>query len=170
MKIFGPKSFSHLLFYLFRTLSILILVFVIYIDISFLTGNFTHENGRYFMDIPLSGTFIEGDYQFNVILTISLGLFFGAIFFFVLSTIFKALKESVIFNRTAVKSLSFFTFLNLAIGPILYFIIHYVIMQKDNYRDIHNLILHIIFGIIVFFVATIFKQGKQVQSENDLTI
>lgn len=170
MKMFGPKSFSNILFYLFRAIAISILLFTAYIDISFLTGNFTQENGRYFIDIPLTGTFIEGDYQFNVILTISLGLIFGAIFFFVLSNIFKGLREKIIFNKIAVNSLSYFTILNLVVGPILYLLIHFIIMRKDNYRDIHNLILHIIFGIIALFLTYIFKQGAQVQQENDLTI
>ena len=170
MKMFGPKSFSHILFYLFRAIAISILLFTAYIDISFLTGNFTQENGRYFIDIPLTRTFIEGDYQFNVILTISLGLIFGAIFFFVLSNIFKGLREKIIFNKIAINSLSYFTILNLVVGPILYLLIHFIIMRKDNYRDIHNLILHIIFGVIALFLTYIFKQGTQVQQENDLTI
>lgn len=170
MKMFGPKSFSNILFYLFRAIAISILLFTAYIDISFLTGNFTQENGRYFIDIPLTGTFIEGDYQFNVILTISLGLIFGAIFFFVLSNIFKGLREKIIFNQIAINSLSYFTILNLVVGPVLYILIHFAIMQKDNYRDIHNLILNIIFGIVALFLTYIFKQGAQVQQENDLTI
>ncbi len=167
MNIFGPKSLSHILFYLFRALSILTLLMVVYIDLSFFTGNFTQENGRYFMDIPLTGTFIEGVYQFNIILTISLGLVFGSIFFFVLSNIFKALKQVIIFNRLAIRSLSYFTILNLVVGPVLYILIHFVIIQKDNYRDIHNLMLHIIFGIVALFLTYIFKRGIQ---ENDLTI
>lgn len=170
MNIFGPKSLSPILFYLFRGLSIMLLVLVVYIDLSFFTGNFTQENGRYFMDIPLTGTFIEGVYQFNIILTISFGLVFGAIFFFVLSNIFKALKQDIIFNRLAIRSLSYFTILNLVVGPVLYLLIHFVIMQKDNYRDIHNLMLHIIFGIVALFLTYIFKRGIQVQQENDLTI
>ncbi|MFD0799041.1 DUF2975 domain-containing protein [Maribacter chungangensis] len=122
------------------------------------------------MNIPLTGIFIEGDYQFNVILTISLGLVFGAIFFYVLSNIFNGLKKDIIFNQFAIKSLAYFTILNLIVGPVLYILIHYVIMQKDNYRDIHNLILHIIFGIVALFLTYIFKQGAQVQQENELTI
>ncbi len=170
MKMFGPRSLSTALFYLFRLISVLTLMFVIYIDISFLTDNFTLTNGRYHMDIPLTGAFIQGDYEFNVILTISLVLFFGALFFFVISNIFKALKEKVIFNKGAILNLKYFTILNLVIGPILYFLIHYPIMQKTNFRDIHNLILHLIFGIVALFLTHIFKNGYNVQSENDLTI
>jgi hypothetical protein len=143
---------------------------VVYYDVSFLTENFRQENGRYFIDIPLIGTFMKGDYQFNVILTVSLTLIFSTIFFFVLSDIFKALKEDVIFNHQAIKNLHYFTVLNLGVGPALYLLVHYVIMQKENYRDIHNLILLIIFGIVALFLTNIFKKGVRVQNENDLTI
>ncbi|MFT5738194.1 MAG: hypothetical protein ACI9SG_002546 [Maribacter sp.] len=170
MNIFGPKSLSHILFYLFRGLSIFNLLSVVYYDVSFLTENFRQENGRYFIDIPLIGTFMKGDYQFNVILTVSLTLIFSTIFFFVLSDIFKALKEDVIFNHQAIKNLHYFTVLNLGVGPALYLLVHYVIMQKENYRDIHNLILLIIFGIVALFLTNIFKKGVRVQNENDLTI
>lgn len=99
-----------------------------------------------------------------------MGLIFGTIFFFVLSNIFKGLKENIIFNQITIKSLSYFTILNLVVGPVLYLLIHFIIMRKDNYENIHNLILHIIFGIIVLFLTYIFKQGAQVQQENDLTV
>lgn len=170
MKMFGSKSFSEILFYLFRIVSITLLTFVLYIDYAFLTDRFTQNQGRYHMNIPLTGTFIHGDYKFNVILTISLGLFFGALFFFVLSNIFKALKQQVIFNKKAIYSLKVFTILNLIVGPILYLLIHFPIMQKTDYRDIHNLILHLIFGMIAFFLFHIFRKGYRVQLENDLTI
>ena len=170
MKFFGPKSLSTLFFYLFRRLSVVILLLVVYIDISFLTNNFTQNNGRYILDIPFTGTFIQGDYQLNVIITISLVLFFGSLFFFIISNIFKALKEKVIFNQKAIKNLKYFAVLNLVIGPVLYVLIHFPIMQKTDFRDIHNLILHLIFGIIALFLTHIFKKGFQVQQENDLTI
>jgi Mn2+/Fe2+ NRAMP family transporter len=88
----------------------------------------------------------------------------------VLSNIFKALKEDVIFNHQAIKNLHYFTLLSLWVGPALYLLVHYVIMQKENYRDIHNLILLIIFGIVALFLTNIFKKGARVQNENDLTI
>jgi len=170
MKMFGSKSLSEILYYLFRIVSITILVFVLYVDYAFLTSRFTLNQGRYHMDIPLTGTFIHGDYKFNIILTISIGLIFGALFFFVLSNIFKALKQQVIFNKKAIYNLKLFTIVNLVLGPLLYFLIHYPIMQKTDFRDIHNLILHLIFGVIAFFLFHIFRKGYRVQSENDLTI
>lgn len=170
MKIFGPKSLSSCLYSIFRTISILILLFLVYVDVAFLTGNFTNPNGRYKMDIPFTGTYIHGDYQFNVILTISIILFFATIFFFILSNIFKALSTPVIFNQKAIFNLKLFTIINLIVGPILYFIIHFPIMQKTDFRDIHNLILHLIFGVVALFITHILKKGYHVQEENDLTI
>ena len=170
MKIFGHNSFSNILYYLFRSVSAFLLLLVLYIDACFLTQHFTLKNGRFHIDIPLTDTSINGNYQFRDILTISLGLLFGALFFFVLSNIFKALVQHIIFNKNATKSLTLFTGLNLVVGPILYFIIHFLIMQKTNFNDIHNLILHLIFGMIALFLTYIFKKGNTVQIENDLTI
>ena len=141
-----------------------------FIDVSFIIGNFEVRGNRYLMNIPPFGTQITGDYQSNVILTISIGLFFGSIFFYVLSNIFKALREKRIFNKRAINNLKIFTTLNLVIGPILYLLIHFPIMKKTDYRDIHNLILHLIFGTIALFLFHIFRKAFQVQSENDLTI
>ncbi|TLP72906.1 DUF2975 domain-containing protein [Maribacter sp. ACAM166] len=170
MKMFDPKSLSAIAFYLFRMISILILLLVIYIDFAFITNNFAHSNGRYRMDIPLTGTFINGDYQFNTILTISLGLFFGVFFFYVLSNVFKALKGKIIFNKNIIYNLKLFTILNLIVGPVLYTLIHFPIMNKTDFRDLHNLILHLIFGMIALFLTHIFQNGYKVQLENDLTI
>ena len=170
MRFFGPKSISHFLFYLFRILAIGTGLFVAYIDFAFLTGNFESANGRYKMDIPLTGTYIHGDYQLNVILTISLGLLFGVIFFYMLSKIFMAFKNEILFTRSAIKWLNRFAILNLVAGPVLYVLIHFVIMQKTNFRDIHNLILHLLIGIVALFVAEVFKKGFFVQKENELTV
>ncbi len=170
MKMFGPKSMSTLLFYLTRLIAIGIVFFVTYIDISFLTKNFELNKGRYKMDIPLTGTYIHGDYQLNVIVTISIGLLFGFIFFYMISNIFKSFKADILFTKVTVKRMNHFALLNLLAGPFLYVIIHFVIMQKENYRDIHNLIIHILLGLLILYGTAVFKRGFEVQSEHDLTV
>jgi len=55
-------------------------------------------------------------------------------------------------------------------GPLLYITIHFYIMEKTSFKDIHNLILSILLGVFVLFITAVFKHGFQVQSENDLTI
>ncbi len=170
LNVFGPKSLSAVLFYFFRALSLLILITLVYIDFAFLMDNFDLENGKYYIHIPFTGDSIHGDYQFNVILTVSLLLSFGVIFFYVLSNIFKAFRETIIFSKKAINNLKFFTVLNLIIGPLLYLLIHFPIMKKTNYTDVHNLILHLIFGLIAFFLTQVFKKAYHIQLENNMTI
>ncbi|MDP5062905.1 MAG: DUF2975 domain-containing protein [Maribacter sp.] len=170
MKIFGPKSLSTIFYYIFKTISTLLLIFLAYIEFAFITDRFTIQDGRFNMKIPLTGSSIDGNYQSSDILTISLILIFGILLFYLLSNIFKALKETIIFNKDIIRNLKLLTILNLVIGPILYFLIHYPIMHKTEFRNIHNLILLIIFGMISLFLTYVFKNGYTVQSENDLTI
>ncbi|WP_420828575.1 DUF2975 domain-containing protein [Maribacter huludaoensis] len=170
MKIFGPKSLSSFFYYIFRSISIVLLAFLSYMEFAFVTNRFTVQDGRFHMKIPLTANSIDGNYQSSDILTISLVLIFGILLFYLLSNIFKALKKTIIFNKGIVKNLKLLTILNLIIGPVLYFLIHYPIMHKTEFRNIHNLILLIIFGMISLFLTYVFQKGYTVQSENDLTI
>lgn len=170
MKIFGPKSLSSFFYYIFRSISIVLLAFLTYMEFAFITEKFTVNNGRFDMKIPLTGSSIQGDYQFSDILTITLTLIFGILLLYLLSNIFKALKKMVIFNKSIINNLKLLTILNLIIGPILYFLIQYPIMRHDKLGNIHNLILLVIFGMISLFLTYVFQKGYNVQSENDLTI
>ncbi len=170
MKIFGPISLSAFFYYIFRSISIVLLAFLTYTECAFITDRFTVEDGRFDMKIPLIGSSIQADYQFSDILTITLILIFGILLLYLLSNIFKALKKTVIFNKGIIKNLKLLTILNLIIGPVLNFLIHYPIMHKTEFRNIHNLILLIIFGMISLFLTYVFQKGFSVQSENDLTI
>ena len=170
MKIFGPKSLSTIFYYIFRSISILLLTFFAYIEFAFISDRFSIKDDRFNMRIPLTGSSINGNYQFSDILTISLILIFGILLLYLLSNIFKVLKETIIFNKKIIQNLKFLTILNLIIGPILYFIIHYLIMHHTEFRNIHNLILLIIFGMISLFITYVFQKGFTIQTENDLTI
>ncbi|WP_324025027.1 DUF2975 domain-containing protein [Maribacter sp. BPC-D8] len=170
MKIFGPKSLSAFFYFIFRSVSIVLLTFLIYMEFAFITDRFTVNNGRFNMKIPLSGSSIDGNYQSSDILTISLILIFGILLLYLLSNIFKALKQTVIFNKGIIKNLKLLTILNLIIGPVLYFLIQYPIMHHNKLGNIHNLILLVIFGMISLFLTYVFQKGFSVQSENDLTI
>lgn len=169
-KVFGPNSLSKYLFYMFRAVSIGLLLFILYIDLSFLLGNAEIINGRYYISLPIIGIIAKGDYQTNVIITITLGLLYGSIFFYVLSNIFKAFASKTVFTESAIRYLKYFSILNLVVGPLLYIVTHFFIMQHSGYRGIHNPILNIIFGVTALFVVHIFKKGYAIQSDNDLTI
>jgi len=171
MKIFGPKSLSYYLFFTSRIAAIGSILLVGYILLSLRIGNYTVIQNQFQIPFPpFTETYIKGFYQQNIIVTITLAMLFFGVFFFLLSNILKTFKAKKLFTTKAVRQLHYFAILNLLIGPILYFVIHFLIMKKNNFNDLHNLILLLILGVFVLFIAAIFKQGYQVQHENDLTI
>lgn len=170
MKMFGPKSISAILFYTTRMITIGMGLLTTYVSISFVTSNFESINGRYKMNIPLIGSYIHGDHKTNVFITISLTLLFITVFFYMISNVFKTFKAHALFTKIAVKRMNHFALLNLLVGPLLYIVIHFIIMKHDNYRGIHNLILSILLGILILYGTAVFKRGFKVQSEHDLTV
>lgn len=171
MKMFGPKSLSYYLFYVSRLASIGSLFLITYILISLAFENYdTVENQFQIPFPPFTETYIKGFYQTNIIITITLAMLFFTLFFYMLSNILKIFKAEKLFTAKAVKQLNLFAILNLIVGPVLYGLIHFLIMKKSNYADIQNLFLSLVLGVFVLFTAAVFKHGFQVQNENDLTI
>jgi hypothetical protein len=171
MKIFGPKSLSHYLFYLSRISAIGSIILIAFILISLGVGNFEVVDNQFQISLPFfSETYIKGFYKENIIVTITLAMLFFACFFYVLSNILKTFKADKLFTSKAIIQLNYFAVLNLIVGPILYLTIHFLIMNKSSFSDIYNLFLSLILGVFVLFIVAVFKKGYNVQSENDLTI
>jgi predicted membrane channel-forming protein YqfA (hemolysin III family) len=97
-------------------------------------------------------------------------MLFFAVFFYLLSTIFKTFKAPKLFTDRAIKQLNYFALLNLIAAPLLFLTIDFFIMQKQQIGNILNYLLTFLLGIFLLFIVAIFKQGYQVQNENDLTI
>ena len=171
MKIFGPKSLSHYLFYLSRAAAFGSIILLSYILLSLVFGNFEIINEQFQIGIPLlPETYIKGFYKSNIIITISIAMLFFALLFYLLSNVLKVFKADKLFTSKAIKVLNQFAILNLVIGPIVYLTIHFFIMNKSNFSDIYNLFLSLLLGVFVLFIVAVFKKGYNVQSENDLTI
>ena len=171
MKLFGAKSLSHYLFYGSALAAVGSILLVVFILLSLAFGNYTLIENRFKIPIPLfPELFIKGYYEQNIIVTITLVMLYFGVFFYALSLIFKSFKSKKIFNENVVRSLNRFAILNLVVFPVLYIVIHFLVMKKSGYNDIHNLILSLILGIFILFIAAIFKKGLKVQNENDLTI
>lgn len=170
MLMFGPQSLSYYLFYLSRIAAIGSIVLITYILGSLATGNFEIADKQFQIALPfLPETFIKGFYESNIIATITLAMLFFFVFFYLLSNILKTFKADKLFTKKAIKQLNYFAFLNLVIGPALYFLI-YFIMEKSNFNDVYNLLLSLLLGVFVLFIRAIFKKGYIVQHEQDLTI
>jgi len=170
MKIFGPKSLSVYLFYITRLLAIVIGILLLFFVFSLLTGNFDLHEGRFTIVIPFTEVAIKGFYKFNILTTITITLFFYIIFFYLLSLIFKTFNAETPFTKIAIKRLNYFAILNLLGTPFFFLIIHFIIMKHTTFRDLPTYVLHLLLGIFVLFVISVFKSGFKVQSEHDLTI
>lgn len=171
MKIFGPNSLSHFLFYLSRLCTIGSVSLIAFILISLLLHNYEIVNNQFKIGLPFfPETFIRANYQSQHIITITLSMLFFAVFFYLLSTIFKTFKAPKLFTDRAIKQLNYFALLNLIAAPLLFLTIDFYIMQKQQIGNILNYLLTFLLGIFLLFIVAIFKRGYQVQNENDLTI
>ncbi|PIB31488.1 DUF2975 domain-containing protein [Maribacter sp. 4G9] len=171
MKIFGPKSVSSYLFYVFRFGAIGSLVLALFILLSFIIGNYELKGGRFTIPFPLLSYFdIKGDNKTSIITSITLILIYCGGFLYSLSMILKSFKSAVLFNAAAIRHLKVLAIINLLVFPIVYLSLRLIILNISIMNGIHNLILSLIFGVFLLFVAAIFKRGLKVQSENDLTI
>ncbi|MFS4454627.1 DUF2975 domain-containing protein [Maribacter sp. 2304DJ31-5] len=132
--------------------------------------NYELLENRFGIKIPLTGSYIQGVYQSNVITTIALTLFFYVLFFYKLSSILKTFKAKTLFTATAIKRLNHFALFNLIGSPLAFVLIHFAIMKHTTFRDLPTYLLHLILGVFILFIVTVFKKGYQIQAENDLTI
>ncbi|MFH6603333.1 DUF2975 domain-containing protein [Maribacter algicola] len=171
MKVFGPKSVSSYLYYVFRFGAIGSIVLALFILLSFVFGNYELKDGRFDMPFPLFPYFdIKGDYNTSIITSITLILVYIGAFLYSISMILKAFKSEVLFNSNAIRDLRILAIINLLVFPILYVLIRTAILKISVMDGVHNLILSLIFGVFLLYVAAIFKRGLKVQTENDLTI
>lgn len=171
MKFFGANSFSSYLFYTSRICAVGGIVLTVFILLSLAFGNFSVVDDQFQISVPFfSELYIKGFHTQNTIISITAILLYSSLFFYALSLILKSFKSDKLFTEKAIRQLNFFSILNLVAFPILYLFIHFVLVKKSTYSGIHNLILSIILGLFVLFIAAIFKRGVKVQRENDLTI
>ncbi len=89
------------------------------------------------------------------------------IFFYLLILIFRAFKAEKIFTKKAINYLHLFTAVNFLISVLII-----VFTKYDIYwiQEIFPLFPFVILGVFSAFIAVIFKQGFQLQQENELTI
>jgi hypothetical protein len=154
LKMFGKKSVSSFLFWLF----VMCLVFLFVNFLLFLPDLVQNDNFPVLINIiPLIG---------------------GLIILFPLTLIFNSFRKNVIFTIQSIKYLNLFALCNIFVIPInilaAYSLAEISGQPLVNDNVLLSLIqvfgLNILLAIFALFIAAIFKQGFQVQQENDLTI
>lgn len=169
------KHLASILFYITRVIALLYSLMAIYLTFTLTIFKITSKgpvdvkDGSFtifypFTKIPL----FLGDYTTHYISTTMLTLGIYILFLWLLSNVFNAFRGARLFTRQNVSRLSRFTILNI-LGPLLALLL-LVVLGQTYPNAIVIVLLHILLGIFSFFMASIFKQGLQLQEEQDLTI
>ncbi len=167
------KIISKILFYITRVLAFFYLFTAAYSLFSLVTGVFLgfRENKKYFSVMyPFTEKpFLIGDYNVSYIIfdfLLVLGLY--GLFFLLASNIFKVFFQPKLFTEFGIRQLRFFYWANLLLPGITIFFASIFAEVED--MAVILVILHFILGIFAYFFAAIFRQGLQLQKEQDLFI
>lgn len=169
MKMFGTKSLSTNLFYTTIVLAITCGIGVLLLGYAITMESFDTVGNHLRIEVPITGLHLDIFNESNAPMMLIASLLFYAIFFFSLSEVFKTFGAEKLFSQQVEKTLTYFAILNL-VTPIAYVLAHALIIQPTHFIQLPYALLHLVLGIIVFFIAALLKQGKQLQLDNDLTI
>lgn len=165
------KNIAKNLFYISRLCVLVYALLTIYSAISLLTGWSLKFEGDYFnIQFPFTKqTILIGEYNLIYIFLDYLMVFvLYGIFFWLLGNVLKVFMQTKLFSQKNIKQLKYFYISNLFV-PSVATLIAYTFSTID--RDVILLIiLHFIIGIFSYFLAQIFKQGVDLQNEQDLYI
>ncbi|MGN8067747.1 DUF2975 domain-containing protein [Mucilaginibacter sp. SG564] len=162
------------LFYISRAVAIPYLATALYsllcIVLSLPAYQVINGGRRFVINYPFTDSrFLIGDdvrfyYKFELVALLSL---YG-LFFWLLGNIFNTFRQSKLFTVQGVKRLQIFYILNFVVP--LPFLIGHIIYSYEVNLLIALALLHAVVGIFAYFMAVIFKQGLNLQNEQDLYI
>ena len=164
---------SKILFYVTRFLAIVYFILALYSLAALITGwSLTFkENEKYFQvcypftEHPL----MLGNYNIPYIIFDFLSpLTLYGLFFLLSSNVFKVFFQPKLFTQNGISHLRRFYLANLILPGITIFLAS-IFVSLDNEVSIF-IVLHFMLGIFAYFLAAIFKQGLNLQNEQDLFI
>jgi hypothetical protein len=168
------RLISQVLFYVTRLLSILYAAIFLhaFIAIIFKTGhyNITANGNRFEIYYPFtSKPFLLGDNHTTYILFDFLLLLISyGLFFLLLSNVFNGFAQPKLFTKKGYKYLRWFYLCNLLIPLVILLLLSIFYIVSSEATII--VLLHMVAGIFAWFLAVIFRQGLQLQNEQDLFI
>jgi len=169
------RFLSNILCWLSRIMSLILLLIVLYAAIVLMlhamnpTGVYpiTVDNGTFKIFYPFSHTtFLLGDYTIEYLFSYLLTLSFYGIFLWLLSNVFQSFTQQKIFTRIGALRLSRFYIINFIVPAL--FIAMVLVLGQSIVDMLRIIMLHLVIGIFAFFMAAIFKQGLELQDEQDL--
>lgn len=166
MKLIGKNSLSRLLVHGCFIAFVLQLLNLGYATLIYFSGT---EHSQQF-EIPLTGGALVAITTFA---NMGTGLFYLAyylVFTFFLCKIFQGMSSEITFNLDVITWLRRFALLNVLAVPFL-FLLGYLQFQEDAYlRNDSYLLLHLVLGVVIYFMLAFFKEGYVLQTQTELTI
>jgi hypothetical protein len=164
---------SKILFYLSRFLAIVYFWMATHSAIALATGwsLLFKDNGKYFqICYPFTQkSFLLGDYNLPYVILDFLGpLSLYGLFFLLLSNVFKVFFQPKLFTEYGIKHLKRFYLANFTLPSLVVLLASIFSILDEGVFVL--VLLHAILGIFAYFIAAIFQQGVQLQTEQDLII
>ena len=125
------------------------------------------------ISIPFIDSKIEFVFSFIIAIAMWIGLLFYVVYFYTLKEFFKVFIQETTFSIKSLKRLRIFFYINLI--PLLYGIVISIIQVFKTgilkFEEDQGLaIFHLLVAFLVYLYIDLFKKGKELQEENDLTI
>lgn len=167
------KIFSSIFYYAVKIIAFGYLFTAFYILVNCIfEGPFFEklETNRFAINFPFTSKhFLLGsEFSITYVTEMVLGIALYGLFFLLLSGVFNAFKQEKLFTDFGIKKLTHFYIFNLVAYPILAII--WSCISIEDFPFIAMIIAHLIMGFFILFMNAIFKQGLQLQNEQDLFI
>jgi hypothetical protein len=168
------KLFSAILFNITRIVAILYFLVTIYALISFVTewSYITKDGGENFViyypftNIP----FLLGENNWSYkIFNFLIPLGFYGVFFLLVSNVFNVFKKPKLFTESGVRQLKWFYLANIFAPTIIILLASFFAGHIEDGLELVA-VIHFFLGVFAYFLAAIFKQGLNLQNEQDLYI
>ena len=174
IKTFGKNSVSSVLYWVFKLWFVLLVSYLGFYVVSVVFGHYkvVEFSGvtTYRFDVPL----LEYDWLIRMdakgVISFLFPFFKNGFLFFLLILIFKEFrKEQLLFTKKVIKYLKTFAIINISM-PLVYVLFDVLMFNQLVFLNITGALPNLIIGLVTLFIIAVFKQGFQIQQENDLTI
>jgi hypothetical protein len=170
------RTISTVLFYVTRCVALvyaLVAVYIIFVFSSYALAPDTtlmiQDAGRFVIYYPATSTpFLLGDYDTVYLSEMVGGITLYALFFWLLSDVFLTFRHSPLFTEKGVARLTRFYCFSIAAPIVVLSLMALFSISEPAAQAIGT--LHVIFGIFTYFMAAIFKQGLELQVQQEFTI
>lgn len=167
------RLISKVLFYLSRLMAIFYGTLLLLSVLALITGwgLSIREGGRYFsVNYPFTKKhLLLGDYNTTYIFLYFLSvIFWYFLFCWLLGNVFRVFFQQRLFTDTGVRHLRNFYLANFLL-PIFH-LMATILFDTLEADAVALVLLHAVVGVFAYFLSAIFRQGLQLQKEQDLYI